>query len=490
MDHEHDETARRDAAETEAIICADCAASDSAEHDLDPVDHMPITAETLAGSPGGAPRAKGRNRKEFFRDAAIFSAAVYAATQIDWTQALEAAAQGDPDRKLCMIFLNGGNDGLQTMVPLAEYDTYLAKRTNLARLNGPGNGSRVGTVPVAGTGGAHGWAEVCMANTNGSPGGFDTLWGDGSGGAGADLAVFPAADYTPPNRSHFDSRDFWFQGSLEKLDTGWLGRWLDLYGSPDNPLQAISIGSRISKQIRSKSAPVSAVQTLSRTGFRVRRVYDGLVNVTEQMAPVSAVAARKSNAHLTRSREAFAQTVQAARSLRSLTQPSGVAGYPQSSLSDRLSLAAVLLAAPIGNRIVTVDWGSFDTHGNQLNSQDPQLEVLSGALAAFKNDLDTRGVGDKVVTCVFSEFGRRVASNKTGTDHGAGGLMALMGPRVRGGMAGEFPGLGSLDRGDLRVTTDFRSVYGTLIADWLGGDPAAVIPQNGFPTTVGRSMIT
>lgn len=94
------------------------------------------------------------------------------------------------------------------------------------------------------------------------------------------------------------------------------------------------------------------------------------------------------------------------------------------------------------------------------------------------------------MTCVFSEFGRRVASNKTGTDHGAGGLMALMGPRVRGDLAGDFPGLDSPDPGDLRVTTDFRSVYGSLIADWLGGDPAAVIPQNGLGTTVGRSMFT
>ena len=73
---------------------------------------------------------------------------------------------------------------------------------------------------------------------------------------------------------------------------------------------------------------------------------------------------------------------------------------------------------------------------------------------------------------------------------GAGGLMALMGPRVRGDLAGDFPGLDSPDRGDLRVTTDFRSVYGSLIADWLGGDPAAVIPQNGFGTTVGRPMFT
>ena len=81
--------------------------------------------------------------------------------------------------------------------------------------------------------------------------GFDTLYGDGTGGAGSDLAVFPAADYTPANRSHFDSRDYWFAGALQKMQTGWLGRWLDAYGSQVNPLQAISLDSSLSKQIRS-----------------------------------------------------------------------------------------------------------------------------------------------------------------------------------------------------------------------------------------------
>ncbi len=93
--------------------------------------------------------------------------------------------------------------------------------------------------------------------------GFDTLYGDGSGGAGSDLAVFPAADYTPPNLSHFESRDYWFAGALQQMQTGWLGRWLDNYGSTDNPLQAISLDCSLSKQIRSAKAPVCAIQNLN-----------------------------------------------------------------------------------------------------------------------------------------------------------------------------------------------------------------------------------
>ena len=144
---------------------------------------------------------------------------------------------------------------------------------------------------MPGTGGAHAWANVGISGVgnNGDTKGFDTLWGDGSGGAGSDLAVWPAADYTPANRSHFDSRDYWFAGALQKMSTGWLGRWLDRYGSPDNPLQAVSLDSSISKQIRTAKAPVSAVQSLNGVEFRVDGVCTNLVNTTEQMAPLSLV---------------------------------------------------------------------------------------------------------------------------------------------------------------------------------------------------------
>ena len=128
----------------------------------------------------------------------------------------------------------------------------------------------------------------------------------------------------------------------------------------------------------------------------------------------------------------------------------------------------------------------MDTHGNQLASQDPQLVTPSRALAAFRDDLVARGIEGRVMTVVFSEFGRRVASNNTGTDHGAGGLMMAMGSSVRGGMRGAFPGLSQLYNGDLRVTTDFRAVYSSVISEWLGGDPGAVIPGGPFPSG-GRS---
>ena len=485
-----DETRRPDAhgpldpGAAEAIRCADCARSDSLVTGLDPVNTMPISAEAMAGFPDGVPRSRGMDRRSFLRSGALGMASVYAATRIDWTRAFEAAvAEGaNPANQLVMIFLNGGNDGLNTVIPIAEYDAYAAMRPALARVQGPSIDGKVGSTVMPGTGGAHAWANpgVSGVGNNGDTRGFDTLWGDGTGGPGSDLALWPAADYTPANRSHFDSRDYWFAGALQKMTTGWLGRWLDLYGSPDNPLQAVSLDSSISKQIRSAKAPVSAVRSLNGAEFRVDGVSTGLVNTTEQIAPLSAVPVGAGNIELGKVREVYGRTVQVSRSLRSLTGVGVGAGYPRSDLSTRLQLAANLLAANLGTRIITLDWGSFDTHGNQIQSQDPQLSTLSRALAAFKADLTTRGIEGRVITVVFSEFGRRVESNESGTDHGAGGLMMAMGSSVAGGMRGDFPGLATLDRGDLRVTTDFRSVYASLIGEWLGGDPGAVLPGGPF----------
>jgi uncharacterized protein (DUF1501 family) len=478
--------AAHDPGAAEAIRCADCARSDSLVTDLDPVDRMPIPVEAVAGFPDGVPRAKGLDRRAFLRTGVLGLASVYAASKLDWTRAYEAAvAEGaSPANQLVMIFLNGGNDGLNTIVPISDYAAYTAARPNLARGQGPSvAGGQVGSTVMPGTGGALAWANVGVsgAGNNNDTRGFDTLWGDGSGGAGSDLAVWPAADYTPANRSHFDSRDYWFAGALQKMSTGWLGRWLDLYGSPDNPLQAVSIDSSISKQIRAARAPVSAIRSLNGVEFRVDNVATNQVNTTDEMAPVAAVPVGRGNDGLARSRQTYGRTVQVSRSLRALAGAPATPGYPQSDLSTRLQLAAILLGANLGVKVITLDWGSFDTHGNQLASQDPQLTTLSRALAAFRDDLVARGIEGRVMTVVFSEFGRRVASTDSGTDHGAGGLMMAMGSSVRGGLRGAFPGLSQLYNGDLRVTTDFRAVYSSVISEWLGGDPAAVIPGGAFP---------
>ena len=475
--------------EMNALKCADCARSDSRVTDLRPTSQVEIPLEAIAGFPDGPPRTKsGLSRRSFLRGGIVGVASVYSMTHLSWDSIWNAAAAeaaGPANKALVCIYLNGGNDGLNTIVPVSsgQYSAYAAQRSNIARVLGPSGGGSVGTTVMGGTGSTLAFANpgVSGVGNNGDTKGFDTLYGDGSGGAGADLAVFPAADYSPPNLSHFESRDYWFAGALEELQTGWLGRWLDTYGSTSNPLQAISINSSLSKQIRSSRAPVCAIESLTGTSFEIQNTN---FNANSLVASLAAVPAGSDNEALQRSRSTFGETVEVSNRLRGLNGGSVGSGYPANSdLSDNLQLAAILLGAGLGTRVITIDWGSFDTHGQQVGTQDPQLGVLSSALAAFKADLAGRGLEQSVVTMVFSEFGRRVASNDSaGTDHGAGGLMLVSGSSVRGGLAGEHPGVTNLDDdGDLKPITDFRTVYQALISEWLGGDPAAVLPDGPFP---------
>ena len=490
-DHTTD-TDHQAAADVHALRCADCARSDSLVTDLSPTSALPIPADALSGFPDGVPHARrterGLDRRSFLRNGMVGVASVYSATRLDWSSIWESAladAAEPMGKSLVCIFLNGGNDGLNNIIPVeaSEYTAYQAARANIARIQGATSGASVGSMVMPGTGNTLAFANplVSGAANNGDTKGLDTLYGDGSGGAGSDLAIFPAADYTPANRSHFDSRDYWFAGALQKLQTGWLGRWLDLYGSTSNPLQAVSLDSSLSKQIRSSKAPVCAIENLTSARFAVPNVTTADANA--EVGRLAAVAAASAgNDGLNRSRSIYGLTVDVSNRLTGLKGGTPATGYPANTdLSRKLQLAATLLGAGLGTRIVTIDWGSFDTHGGQITAQDPQVSVLSRGLAAFKADLAARGIEDKVVTMVFSEFGRRIASNDSqGTDHGAGGLMMVSGSAVRGGLAGEHPGVKVSDDGDLVVKTDFRSVYQSLVAEWLGGDPAAVLPGGPF----------
>ncbi|MEW6582600.1 MAG: DUF1501 domain-containing protein [Actinomycetota bacterium] len=458
------------AAEVQALRCADCARAESTDPTAVPVDRMPIPADALAGFPDGVPRARGMDRRAFLRNGILGVASIYAATRIDWTRAFEAAVAeaADPANQLVMIYLNGGLDGINVFVPNdpAEYAAYQAARPDLHRaLNTPSvAGGRVGSTAAANANVSFANLVVSGTGNNGDTKGLDTLWGDGTGGAGSDLAYWPGVHFLPANQSHFEATDHIFTGSLRKVTTGWLGRWLDAYGSTSNPLQAVSIGNALSKQIRTASAPTCAVASLGNFGFSVSGVSSADADVNAEVGRL--VGAPAGTEALARSRGVYGLTVNVAGQLRAVAAPGANPDYPASSLSDRLKTAATILAAGLGTRVVTIDWGSFDTHGGQAGGMDPQLPILSRALAAFRNDLAARGIEQRVITVVFTEFGRRVAENGSdGTDHGAGGPCIIIGSRVRGGMAGAHPSLTSLDRGNLRVTTDFRTIWGAIVGD-------------------------
>ncbi len=475
------------ATEVHALQCADCARADSADPDARPVDRLPIPVDALAGFPDGVPQTRGYDRRQFLKNGVLGFASVYAASAINWTRVFETAvaeAAANPANQLVMLYLNGGLDGLNCVIPgtTSGFDAYRTARPTLYRdLNVASVAGRVGSATVPGTGGELAFANLVRAGVgnNGDTKGFDTLWGDGAGGLGSDLAYLPGMHFLPANGSHFEATDYIFAGNLGRLATGWLGRWLDLYGSATNPLQAVSIGSSLSKQIRAASAPVCSVPTtFGNFRFSVNGVGAG-TNVNNEVGRLAAIPGTTTG--ITQSRSVFQTTVNVSNQLGATTPPGANPDYPAGSLSDRLKTAATLLSANLGVKVVTIDWGSFDTHGDQATAMDPQITTLSRALAAFKNDLTARGIEQRVITVVFTEFGRRVGENGSlGTDHGAGGPCFVMGSAVRGGLAGSPPSVTSLVNGNLGVTTDFRTVWQAIIAEWLGGDPTRVLPGAPF----------
>ncbi|MBI3864776.1 MAG: DUF1501 domain-containing protein [Planctomycetia bacterium] len=150
--------------------------------------------------------------------------------------------------------------------------------------------------------------------------------------------------------------------------------------------------------------------------------------------------------------------------------------YPGSPLGNQLKRAAQILAGDMGVRVMYASQDGYDTHANQLDQHAALLGDLSAALAAFDKDLRGLGLAERVAVCVFSEFGRRVDENASaGTDHGAASCVLIAGAKIQGGLFGKYPGLDKLDEGDLIYSTDFRSVYATLLDRWLGCPSAKVL---------------
>jgi len=484
----------------ERIRCIECEEIELARvHDQPPTQALPVPYAALDGFPAGrTPRDLTRRRLMQFGVAGV--AAVYGPKVLGWDSIWESvAAEADapgPNNCLVLLYLAGGNDGLNVILPneTNDYNAYVAARSVLHRDKGASTVDRVGSQALAGSAGdwlrfANPVVSTPGGGDNGDANfGFDTLFGAGDAAANANLAVMPAVDATNYTLSHFDNSDLWFNGNPGGLtvSTGWLGRWIDRNGSDTNPLQAVSIDTALSKSIRTASKPVCAIPSLSALGFTMNGSgyaspsgTASTVDVNAQMRALATVPVGAGNAFLGRSRSTYGVAVESYDISKAGPAYVAGAGYPNTgTLSTRLRLAAHLLSANLGTRIVTIHWGSFDTHSGQLTAQDNQLKELSRALGAFKADLAARGIENRVTTLIFSEFGRRVAENgSAGTDHGAGGLMMAMGSQVRGGLAAEWPGCETSEQtgGNLKVPTDFRSVYRSVIEEWLGDDYQAVL---------------
>ncbi|MDX6690200.1 MAG: hypothetical protein QOG15_1657 [Solirubrobacteraceae bacterium] len=410
-------------------------------------------------------------RRQLIGWGAAAGVSLYATRALPLTEVLQAAeadAAAAPNAPvLVAVFLPGGLDLLDTLVP-ADYGTY-ADLHPTVRVKNP--------MSLYGTG-----VQIHPGLAQGLGGGVRGLYLAGQ------VAFLPGIDYPDPNLSHFHSRHFWETGVISDNDgPGWLGRWLDLNGNGDNPLQGLSLAYELSPVLRSRVAPVASASAPGNSGFFIRDVYGEPFDAA--MATYTALAkARGGGPGI----QAARRNAKLAKLVGDLLNPYGEVdgvdplaspvSYPANNdFADRLRSLAGLIAAPLGIRVATVDApGDFDTHANQVATLAYDLPRISEALAAFQADLQARGVADRVLTLVWSEFGRRPHDNDSGTDHGAGGVAWVQGPRVISGFLSAYPDLRTFDQDDnLNVTMDFRTVYASLIEQWLGTDAGAVIPGAG-----------
>jgi uncharacterized protein (DUF1501 family) len=370
-------------------------------------------------------------------------------------QALEGTSvEKHPERILVVVELSGGNDGLNTVVPFGDAAYYRA-RPNLG-------------IPER--------QAIHIADGFGfhpSMIGFERLYKDGL------LAVVHGCGYEHPSLSHFSSMGFWHTGVPNGGDArGWLGRLADDGYDPAARNLIVNLGSSQSMAVRStRHSPLvfddparfrregtdeekQALVALSRPRPTTNSTLDFLAS-TAQNATESSDFVRQASA-------AYRTPVDY-----------GVGG----GLGGNLQRVAALIASGMPTRLyyVTYAGNSFDTHVQQADLHTRLLMYTADAVRGFMEDMARLGRGNDVALMMFTEFGRRVEENGSlGTDHGTATPMFIVGKGVKGGLYGQHPSLTDLDDGNLKMTTDFRRVYATVIKEWLGYDHAELILKDRF----------
>lgn len=363
------------------------------------------------------------------------------------------------DRVLVVVQLGGGNDGLNTVVPYGSADYYrLRPQLGIAA---PGRSN--GALSIDGADGI---------GLNPAMSGFKELMDEGVAG------IIQGVGYPNPNRSHFSSMDIWHSADPEGKNNGWIGRYFDnTCGGTPNPEAGVAIGRQAPLAMQGATQlPVSfeRAELFRWMGTdmdpNLERPYDEIART-----------AHADEVEEARSQSAFLKrtTLDARVSsdkVRRAVAKAPLITYPNTNLAGQLRMVGAMIRAELPTRVYYVTLGGFDTHANQAGQHARLLEQVGNALNAFYRDLKAQGNTSRVLTMVFSEFGRRVAQNGSGgTDHGTAAPMYVIGDMVRPGLLGTHPSLTRLDGGDLIHNTDFRTVYASVIEDWMGADAGSVL---------------
>ncbi|MBQ10548.1 MAG: hypothetical protein CMJ45_03250 [Planctomyces sp.] len=294
------------------------------------------------------------------------------------------------------------------------------------------------------------------------------------------VAVIHGVGYPDSPRSHFRSMDIWHTCEPDKLGTeGWLGRATkDIDPNKENVLTTVSFGAALFRALVMPGVPVACVDDLDSYGL--------LPGITEQAQRTKILSRFErlyspvmgSSAVMDYMGQTGLDTLEGADILKEAPKMySSTIEYPDTSIAAKLKGISQIHQAGFGTRVLYCDHGSFDSHSNQIGMHDKLWKDVSEAVECFFDDLKEHDAADNVVMLMFTEFGRRVHDNGSGTDHGAGGAAFVIGDAVKGGQYSEFPSLeaNQLEQGDVVPNHDFRSIYSVLLEDWMKLDAKPIV---------------
>ena len=402
---------------------------------------------------------KNISRRDFMKHTGVYSTLGVVAPQF-LTRTAEAATQSiagfNNDRVLVVVQLAGGNDGLNMLVPYTDDAYHNARpqlrleKDRLIKLND----------------------DLAFNKKFAS---MKNLYDNGQ------LSIIQGVGYPNPNRSHFRSMEIWHTASEsdEYESSGWIGRYFDHECSGSaQPQVGVAFGKERPQAFSGEKGYGVSFEDPLKYGWHEGAGEDTLDNFTSIN---QASKGTEDNVdflrHVTSSAILSSKEVRTVAERAKQMNPSYQKG--KRPLGKTLSSIAGLIQHDLSTRIYYVSAGGFDTHAGQSFKHDALLENVGTALENFQKDLTKNGTASRVTTMVFSEFGRRVAENKSGgTDHGTAAPMFLMGENVHAGLHGTTPSLTDLDQGDLKFTIDFRGVYASVLEDWFKVDSTQTLGRS------------
>ena len=359
------------------------------------------------------------------------------------------------NRSIVVLQLSGGNDYLNTVVPF-ENGLYYDNRPTV----------HVAPDQVLDIGGGLGFRPEMAP--------IKSLWDEGK------VAVINGIGYPNPNRSHFRSMDIWHTALPDDIgQEGWLGRVIrEIDPKGDNVLTGVNFGRGLPRALGLRGVPVASVGNLDTYGLFPDIQDEALRKYALDAFAMMYGGARGKDAVMDFLGQTGLDALRGADILRTApAKYSSSIEYADNPIAQSMRSVAQVMFADLGTRVYYTQHGSFDTHSGEVATHATLWDDVAGAVGDFMDDVKEHDREDDVVLFLFSEFGRRIKDNGSGSDHGSGGVAFVIGNNVKGGMYGEYPSLEFEHQleGDLHFNNDFRSTYTTILEQWLHLDAAPIV---------------